>query len=110
MWCCERGTTMNATNKGPIAVPAFPPSWKIDCAKPLFPPEAKNEILDDSGWNMEEPIPTKTTATITILKLDAYANVTIPANVNSIPNICPKGFGCLSVYNPTTGCKIEAAS
>ncbi len=34
----------------------------MDCAKPRFPPDAKYEILDASGWNIEEPIPTKLTA------------------------------------------------
>ena len=69
MYFWELGTTIKATNKGASAVPKLPPTWKIDCAKPLFPPEAKLEIRADSGWKIAEPVPIRTTETIIQLKL-----------------------------------------
>ena len=46
---CPRGSTMNAANSGPSAVPAFPPTWKSDCASPCWPPDARRATRDDSG-------------------------------------------------------------
>ena len=52
---------IHITSRGANAAPALPPNWKTACAKERLPPEAKKEIREASGWNIEEPIPTKTT-------------------------------------------------
>ena len=62
-WPC--GSTMKAASSGPIADPALPPTWKSDCAKPCRPPEAIRATRDDSGWKIDEPMPTQPTATST---------------------------------------------
>src|SRR6202035_1687222 len=31
---CPNGTTIMAASSGPIEVPALPPTWNTDCAKP----------------------------------------------------------------------------
>ena len=43
--------------------PAEPPTWNMDCANPLLPPEASEVILEASGCMMEDPIPEINTAT-----------------------------------------------
>ena len=58
MLCCPWGMTINAASSGPNALPAFPPTWKMDCARPYRPPEAIRATRDDSGWKTEEPVPT----------------------------------------------------
>ena len=57
------GRTMKAASSGPIAEPALPPTWKNDWAKPCRPPEARRATRDDSGWKIDEPMPTHATAT-----------------------------------------------
>src|SRR5687768_3676222 len=59
---CPRGSTMKAASSGPSAEPALPPTWKNDCANPCRPPEAMRATRDDSGWKIEDPIPTQATA------------------------------------------------
>ena len=46
-WPC--GMMIQAASNGPIALPAFPPTWKIDCASPWRPPDASRAIREDSG-------------------------------------------------------------
>ena len=57
-----KGTTISAASSGPIDVPALPPSWNTDCAKPKRPPEARRAMRADSGWNTAEPRPTSAAA------------------------------------------------
>ena len=54
-WPC--GSTMKAASKGPMAWPALPPTWKIDCANPCWPPDASRATRELSGWNTDEPMP-----------------------------------------------------
>ena len=56
------GSTMKAASSGPIADPALPPTWKSDCAKPCRPPDAIRATRDDSGWKIDEPMPTHAAA------------------------------------------------
>lgn len=44
-WPC--GITIMAANSGPIALPPFPPTWNIDCARLFLPPEAICATRDD---------------------------------------------------------------
>ncbi|MNT64318.1 hypothetical protein D3C72_2022090 [compost metagenome] len=57
-WC-----TISAASSGPMALPPLPPTWKIDCASPCWPPEAMRATRDDSGWKIDEPVPTSAAAT-----------------------------------------------
>src|SRR5271169_1640900 len=43
-----RGMIIQAASNGPVAVPVFPPTWKIDCARPYRPPEAIRATREDS--------------------------------------------------------------
>src|SRR5690349_15733630 len=43
------GTIINAASNGPKELPALPPTWKIDCAKPLLLPAAIYATLEASG-------------------------------------------------------------
>ena len=49
-------------------------------------------------------MPTIATATSTIPNVGAEANSSKPPMVNVMPAASEYGFGCLSVYQPTTGC------
>ena len=40
---------IHAASSGPMALPALPPTWKIDCARPWRPPEARRAMREDSG-------------------------------------------------------------
>ena len=82
---CPNGMTINAANRGPIALPAFPPTWKIDCASPLRPPEASCATREDSGWNTDEPQPISPTAIRIQTKPGAKASTSSPASVKHIP-------------------------
>ena len=53
-----RGTMMNAASNGPSAPPACPPTWKMPCASPCWPPDAVRAMRVASGWKIEEPRPT----------------------------------------------------
>ena len=55
------GSTMTAAKSGPMALPPLPPTWKMDCARLLRPPEAICATREASGWNTEEPHPIKAT-------------------------------------------------
>src|SRR5450432_78020 len=46
---CPCGMMIQAASRGPIALPAFPPTWNIDCARPWRPPEARRAMREDSG-------------------------------------------------------------
>ncbi len=37
-----------------LAEPPLPPTWKIDCARLFFPPDAICATRDAVGWNTEE--------------------------------------------------------
>ena len=65
---------------------------------------------EDSGWNTAEPMPTIATAASTIPNVGAEASSSKPPIVNVMPAASEYGFGCLSVYQPTTGCSNEAVS
>lgn len=60
---CPYGMTMAAVSSGPIAVPVFPPTWKVDWAVPNRPPDASRAMREASGWNVAEPTPTTAAAT-----------------------------------------------
>ena len=60
-WPC--GMTIKATSRGPVALPAFPPTWNIDWASPCRPPEARRAMREDSGWKMDDPAPMSAAAT-----------------------------------------------
>lgn len=45
-----------------IALPVLPPTWKVDCAVPKRPPEARRAIREASGWKVAEPTPTTAAA------------------------------------------------
>ncbi|OIQ70008.1 hypothetical protein GALL_483860 [mine drainage metagenome] len=107
-WPC--GSTIHAASSGPVAVPAFPPTWKIDCASPWRPPEAMRATRDDSGWKMEEPVPTIAAASSRMGKVGAIDRVSSPARVKPMPTASEYGLGCLSVYDPTSGCSSEAVN
>ena len=93
MLACPLGTTMNAASNGPIADPAFPPTWKSDCARPCRPPEAARAIRDDSGWKTDDPIPTNPAAMRIMGKLAATDSRRSPTSVNPMPIASEYGFG-----------------
>ncbi len=63
------GTITAAATRGPSALPVFPPTWNSDCARPCWPPEAMRAMRDDSGWKIDEPVPTSAAASSTAAKL-----------------------------------------
>ncbi len=104
------GTMTAAASSGPIAVPVLPPTWNTDCAKPCWPPEARRATRDDSGWKIDEPMPTKAAASSTTAKLGANASSTNPDSVDAMPNGSEYGCGRRSVYRPTSGWSSDAVS
>jgi hypothetical protein len=62
-----KGTITAAASSGPSAVPVLPPTWNSDCAMPCLPPEAMRATREDSGWKIDEPVPTRAAATSTVL-------------------------------------------
>ena len=80
-----RGRTTKAASRGPIADPALPPTWKKDWAKPCRPPEAIRATRDDSGWKIDEPMPTHATAASTRPKVGAIDRSSRPTSVNVMP-------------------------
>ena len=56
-----------------MAEPVLPPTWKKDCAKPCFPPEAIRATRDDSGWKTAEPMPMSAAARSSKGKVGAIA-------------------------------------
>src|ERR1700761_3328553 len=99
---------MSATSNGPTALPALPPSWKNDCAKPLRPAADTIARRDDSGWKIEEPMPIIATAKRIATKPGARESITTPVKVSAIPTGSDHGLGLRSVTEPTTGCNNEA--
>src|SRR3984893_14470827 len=63
---CPCGMMIQAASNGPIALPALPPTWKMDCARPWRPPEARRAIREDSGWKIDEPAPINAAAANTL--------------------------------------------
>ena len=107
---CPCGMTTAAASSGPTALPVLPPTWKIDCASPGCPPEARRAMREDSGWNTDEPVPTRAAATSTVAKLGATDSSSRPHSVEPMPKASECGLGCRSVYRPTSGCSSEAVS
>ena len=62
------GMTMKAASSGPMALPALPPTWNSDCARPWRPPEASRATREDSGWKIAEPMPIRLAAKSSIPK------------------------------------------
>src|ERR1700742_1578382 len=54
---CPRGMMIHAASRGPMAEPALPPTWNMDCASPCRPPDARRAMREDSGWKIAEPAP-----------------------------------------------------
>ncbi len=79
------GTITAAATSGPSALPVLPPTWNSDCARPCCPPEAMRATRDDSGWKIDEPVPTSAAASSTIAKLGEYASRTRPDKVKVMP-------------------------
>ena len=77
--------TTSAASSGPKALPALPPTWKIDCASPLRPPDASWATRDDSGWKIDDPQPMSATARRIGAKPGARASAKSPASVKHIP-------------------------
>ena len=77
---------MKATSKGPTDVPKFPPTWKMDWAKPRRPWLASDVMREASGWRVDEPMPTRNTAINTAVNDMEYAKRMIPAAVKTIPS------------------------
>src|SRR4051812_439664 len=61
-----RGRTRNAASSGPSEEPTLPPTWNSDWASPWRPPDAIRATRDDSGWNTDDPTPTRPAATSSI--------------------------------------------
>lgn len=89
--------TIKAASSGPLALPALPPTWKMDCARPGRPPEAMRATRDDSGWNTEEPVPTSAAASSNSGKLPALDSSSRPHRVAPMPSTSEYGIGFLSV-------------
>ncbi len=104
------GTITAAATSGPSALPVLPPTWNSDCARPCWPPEAMRAMRDDSGWKIDEPVPTIAAASSTAAKLGEYASSTRPHSVNVMPMGSERGSGFLSVYRPTSGWNSDAVS
>ena len=98
-----RVVTMSAARSGPKEEPAFPPTWKIDWARPRLSPAAMCATREPSGWNTDEPRPTDATDTRIIGKLEATESKRRPINVNPMPTAREYGFGFRSAYAPTSG-------
>ena len=81
-----RGITMSAARSGPTALPPLPPTWKMDCARPCWPPEARRAMREDSGWKMDEPVPTSAAASSTASKLPATDSSNRPHSVEPMPS------------------------
>ena len=65
---------------------------------------------DDSGWNTDEPVPTRATARSSVVKLGATDRKSSPTRVEPMPMARLNGSGWRSVYNPTAGWSSEADS
>ena len=79
------GTITHAASSGPTAEPTLPPTWNSDCANPGRPPEAMRATREDSGWNTDEPDPTKAAASSNTGKLGATASNSRPHKVKPMP-------------------------
>ena len=103
-----RGSTHSAASKGPQAPPAFPPTWKSDCAKPCCPPEARRATRDASGWNTAEPMPIRAADARSSGNAGTRENKMSPIRVEPIPTAREYGWGWRSVAKPTSGCRSDA--
>lgn len=76
---------MTAASSGPMAVPALPPTWKVDWARPKRPPEASRATREVSGWKVEEPTPISAEAARIAGKLPTKASSNTPIRVQTMP-------------------------
>ena len=88
---------IQAASSGPVAEPALPPTWKIDCASPWRPPEAMRATRADSGWKTAEPEPISAAASKTTGNWCARDSVSRPASVQPMPRASENGLGRRSV-------------
>ena len=65
---------------------------------------------DDSGWKIDDPMPTHATAASTRPKVGAIDSSSRPTSVKDMPIASEYGFGLASVKRPTTGCSSEAVA
>src|ERR1700709_2745777 len=105
---CPCGITTKAASKGPRELPALPPTWNTAGASPCRPPDAMRATREDSGWKIDDPQPTSAAATSNTGKLPAIDINNKPHSVKPMPTGSEYGFGCLSVYKPTSGCSNDA--
>src|SRR5271170_2395361 len=94
-WPC--GMMIHAAKSGPDALPKLPPTWKTDCASPCWPPDTRRAMRDDSGWKIDDPVPTNAAATRRMPKFGAMARTRMPTNVKDIPAASEYGLGWRSV-------------
>ena len=104
------GSTTKAASSGPSEEPKFPPTWKIDCAKPWRPPEASLAMREDSGWKIDEPIPSIVAPPSSSPYERANASTSSPSIDSAMPTGSDQGSGLRSVNCPTTGCSSEAVT
>ncbi|MNY24132.1 hypothetical protein D3C86_1578290 [compost metagenome] len=86
-----------AASNGPNAEPALPPTWKVDCASPKRPPEARRATRDASGWKVDEPMPISPAANRISGKLPTTDIIRIPTRVQTVPAGNNHGLGWRSV-------------
>ena len=81
---CPRGSTTRAASRAP-GRPALPPTWNTDWARPCCPPEASRATRDASGWNTEEPMPTRAAAPRSTPRRGATENSSSARKVKPMP-------------------------
>ena len=65
---------------------------------------------DDSGWKIDEPVPTIAAARRISANDCACESSSKPVSVQPMPATSEYGFGWRSVYIPTSGCSNEAVT
>ena len=87
----------NAASSGPSALPVLPPTWNNDCANPWRPPDARRATREDSGWKIDEPMPTSAAASSSSGSSARQASSNRPNSVNAMPSGSEYGIGRRSV-------------
>ena len=82
-WPC--GSTIAAAKSGPMALPPLPPTWKMDCARLLRPPDANWAAREASGWKTDEPRPTRPTERSISARVSLMESSRSPQRVKHIP-------------------------